>query len=232
MADRGKASPDRVTQQRLFAASAGHCQNPHCNASLFEENQGGTVHVAEMAHVFAAKDDGPRGRAELSPAERGAFENLIVLCSSCHTKIDKAEADYPPEMLLEWKSAHQTAIENLFGAVKFATRAEALSAIEPLMLENSSLFNSLNPSLPYGENPESELAEKWKAAMRTRILPNNRRILVLLDRNRDLMNEGERLTLEEFRQHVNDLTLRHFTEFASADQRRFPPAMKMMMKDE
>lgn len=177
MADRGKASPDRVTQQRLFAASAGHCQNPHCNASLFEENQGGTVHVAEMAHVFAAKDDGPRGRADLSPAKRGAFENLIVLCSSCHTKIDKAEADYPPDMLLEWKSAHQAAIENLFGAVKFATRAEVLSAIEPLMLETSSLFNSLNPSLPYGENPESELAEKWKAAIRDGLKTHRKPIL-------------------------------------------------------
>lgn len=232
MADRGKAAPDRVTQQRLFAASAGHCQNPHCNASLFEENQGGTVHVAEMAHVFAAKDEGPRGRAELSPAERGAFENLIVLCSSCHTKIDKAEADYPPEMLLGWKASHQAAIENLFGAVKFTSRTEALKAIEPLILENNSLFSSLNPNLPYGENPESELAEKWKAAMRTRVLPNNRRILVLMDRNRDLMNEAERRTLEEFRQHVDDLTVRHFTEFANADQRRFPPNMAKMMRDE
>lgn len=232
MADRGKAAPDRVTQQRLFAACAGHCQNPHCNASLFEEHQGGTVHVAEMAHVFAAKDEGPRGRAELSPAERGAFENLIVLCSSCHTKIDKAEADYPPEMLLGWKASHQAAIEKLFGAVKFTSRTEALKAIEPLMLENNSLFSSLNPNLPYGENPESELAEKWKAAMRTRILPNNRRILVLMDRNQDLMNETERRTLEEFRQHVDDLTVRHFTEFASADQRRFPPGMAKMMRDE
>jgi hypothetical protein len=232
MADRGKAAPDRATQQRLFAASAGYCQNPHCNVSLFEETKEGSVHVAELAHIFAANDDGPRARKELPASERGAFENLIVLCPSCHTKVDKAEADYPAETLLGWKRTHQTAIEKLFGAVKFATRAEAFAAIEPLMLENSSLFGNLNPNLPYAENPESELAEKWKAAMRTRILPNNRRILVLLDQNRNLLSEGERLTLEEFRQHVDDLTLRHLTEFAPADQRRFPPEMAKMMRDE
>lgn len=232
MADRGKATPNRVTQQRLFASSAGYCQNPACNAPLFEETDAGAVHVAELAHVFAANDDGPRARKELSAAERGAFENLIVLCPLCHTKIDKAEADYPAEVLLGWKDSHQAAIQKLFGAVKFATRAEALKAIEPLMLENRSLFGALNPDLPYGENPESEMAEKWQGTMRTRILPNNRRILALLDSNRDLMSEEERLTLEEFRQHVDDLALRHLTEFAPADQRRFPLAMTKMMQGE
>jgi hypothetical protein len=68
--------------------------------------------------------------------------------------------------------------------------------------------------------------------MKTRIFPNNRRILALLDMNRDLMSEAERLTVEEFRQHVDDLALRHFTEFAPADQRRFPPGMNKIMREE
>ena len=64
------------------------------------------------------------------------------------------------------------------------------------------------------------------------ILPNNRKILALLDANRGLMRENELRTLEEFRQHVDDLALRHLTDFAPVDQRRFPPGMAQMMKEE
>jgi hypothetical protein len=231
MASRGKAAPDRITQQRLFASSGGYCQNPNCNEPLFRETGTEIIHIAELAHVFAANDDGPRAPGELSAAERGAFENLIVLCSSCHTEIDKAESDYPPALLQEWKARHQVALQEAFGAQKYASRIEVRKAIERLLAENRALFVALNPELPCNENPESEIATKWQAAMRTQILPNNRRILAVLDLNRELMNDNEQLVLEQFRQHVNDLTLRHLTDVAPADQARFPADMATMMTE-
>jgi len=78
---RGAASPDAHTQRRLFAASAGYCQNPSCANELFVDAAGKSIHIAEMAHVFAATDGGPRTNANLSKEERGAFENLIMLCA-------------------------------------------------------------------------------------------------------------------------------------------------------
>ncbi|MBT9471825.1 MAG: hypothetical protein V4514_04235 [Pseudomonadota bacterium] len=221
-----------MTQQRLFASSAGYCQNPACNTPLFKDTGSEVVHIAELAHVFAANADGPRAPGELTEAERGAFENLIVLCASCHTKIDKAEADYPVELLREWKASHQAAISKIFGATKLASRWEVRKVIEPLLAENWSLFESLNPNLPYSENPESEIAAKWQGAMRQRILPNNRRILAMLDENREYMTAGEVQVLEQFRQHVDDLGLRHLTDVAPADQCLFPAAMTTMMVDE
>lgn len=87
---RGAASPGAQTQRRLFAASAGYCQNPGCSNELFVGAAGKSIHIAEMAHVFAANDSGPRAKPDLSKEERGAFENLVMLCANCHTRVDKA----------------------------------------------------------------------------------------------------------------------------------------------
>src|ERR1700687_1051764 len=97
---RGAASPNAHTERRLFAASSGYCQNPDCSRELFIDYPQKPIHVAEMAHVFAARDDGPRANRELSKEERGAFENLILLCSLCHTIIDKAPEVYSDRIVL------------------------------------------------------------------------------------------------------------------------------------
>lgn len=231
MAGRGKAAPDRVTQQRLFCASGGYCQNPRCHAELFKATENGVVHIAEMAHVFAANAEGPRPPGEMSEEERGAFENLIVLCSSCHTEVDKAEQNYPPEVLLDWKASHQASLQKTFGAERYANRADVRQIIEPLLAKNRALFEALNPNLPYSQNPESEIAGKWQTAVRSSIIPNNRRVLAILDTNRYLMNQEEKTVLEEFRQHIDDMALRHLTDVAPPDQRRFPVAMDTMMTE-
>jgi hypothetical protein len=63
---RGAASPNAHTERKLFAASGGYCQNPDCSRELFIDYPEKRIHVAEMAHVFAANDDGPRANRELS----------------------------------------------------------------------------------------------------------------------------------------------------------------------
>ena len=68
---RGRANPSANTRIRLFANSAGYCQNPACARALFVETaKGDAVHFAEMAHLFAASNVGPRANTNLS--EEGA----------------------------------------------------------------------------------------------------------------------------------------------------------------
>ena len=98
---RGAASPNAHTQRRLFAASAGYCQNPGCSNELFINASGKSIHVAEMAHVFAATDGGPRTNRALSEEERGSFENLVMLCANCHTMVDKAPEAFPDSAMLK-----------------------------------------------------------------------------------------------------------------------------------
>lgn len=149
---RGAASPDTHTQRRLFATSAGYCQNPGCSNELFVNVAGEVIHIAEMAHVFAANDGGPRAKPELSTEARGAFENLVMLCANCHTKVDKAPDAFPDTMMLGWKREHANKLQGLFGAVRFGDRAGARQVVEPLLAKNHAIFKQVRPS--YRRRPQ------------------------------------------------------------------------------
>jgi hypothetical protein len=226
---RGAASPDAHTQRRLFAASAGYCQNPSCANELFVDAAGESFHIAEMAHVFAANDDGPRAKPELSKEERGAFENLVVFCANCHTMVDKAPDAFPDSMILQWKREHANKLQGLFGAVRFDNRTVARQVVEPLLAQNLAIFQQYGPHIEAARNPESGAAERWKRKMLTRILPNNRRVLAILDTNRHLLGDGEKLTLERFRQHIDDLEAFHI-EGNRQDASRFPDDLSKILE--
>lgn len=228
---RGKASPDQQTRLRLFAASGGFCQRPDCHRNLFVDTDSGTIHIAEMAHLFAANDRGPRANTQLTEEERGAFENLILLCPSCHKIVDKAPSAFSDEMLCEWKRCHAERIAATFGAVEYSSRQAARAAIELVLAENGAIFEEYGPENQYRFDPESELAHVWQRKMRSRILPNNRKVLAILDANRRHLNGQELRTLEEFRQHIDDLEVRHFGEGIAAVGRRFPDGMGDILMD-
>ena len=218
---RGAASPNAHTQRQLFAASAGYCQNPACYSQLFEDAAGQSFHIAEMAHICAANDGGPRGNQNLSQEQRGAFDNLLLLCANCHTRVDKAPGAYPDQMILGWKREHANKLRGLFGATEFNDRAAARQAVEPILAENHKIFNQYGPHIEAAQNPESGAAERWKRKMLTRILPNSRRLLGISDANRVLLRDDETAALEQFRQHVDDLEAFHIEELKQ-DASRFP----------
>lgn len=226
---RGAASPDLHTQRRLFAASAGYCQNPGCVNELFVETSSDSLHIAEMAHVFAANDGGPRAKPELSREERGAFENLIMLCANCHTIVDKAPDSFPDQTMLGWKRDHANKLQGLFGAVRFDSRLAARQVVEPLLAQNRAIFQQYGPHIEAAHNPESGAAEQWKRKMLTRILPNSRRMLAVLDANRHFLSDKERATLERFRQHIDDLEAFHI-EDNKQDASRFPAELQAILE--
>lgn len=45
--------------------------------------------VGHEAHIVAEEDDGPRGDPSMPVSERNAYPNLILLCPTHHTLIDK-----------------------------------------------------------------------------------------------------------------------------------------------
>lgn len=227
---RGKASPNAHTQRRLFASSAGYCQNPACSEKLFNEAEGKRFLIAELAHVFAAQDDGPRPNTELSEEERGAFENLIVLCANCHTMVDKASEAFPDSMMKRWKREHEQKLLGLFGIQKFDDRGAVRDVIEPLLMENRTVFDMYGPHIEEAQNPESGAAERWKRKVLTFIIPNNRKILSFIDANHHLLLDNEKLTKERFRQHIDDLEAFHI-ENIRQDSSRFPVEMADIYKD-
>lgn len=228
---RGKASPDTHTKLRLFADAAGYCQRPGCNRRLFVDVDSKNIQIAEMAHIVAASDQGPRAQSTLAIEERGAYENLILLCPLCHAIIDKSPDDFPDRTVQEWKRDHFERIAHIFGGIEFSSRRQTREAIEPVMVENRVVFEDFGPNNEYRHNPESELAGIWQSKVCSTILPNNRRLLAILDANRRHLCDSERPIVEHFRQHVADLEARHLGEGGAVLGRLYPVEMQSILRD-
>ncbi len=153
-----------------------------------------------------------------------------MLCANCHTIVDKAPAAYPDAMMLGWKSDHAEKLRALFGVIAFDSRQAAREAVEPILAKNRAIFEQYGPHIEAAENPESGAAERWKRKMLTHILPNNKRVLALLDANRTLLLGDERNTLEIFRQHVDDLEGFHIENLKN-DAARFPIGIVSILGD-
>ena len=215
---RGKASPDRFTQFKLFANSGGYCQNPSCNENLYKSFESDDIHIAEIAHIISA-NEGARKNSKLTPEEKGSFENLILLCPNCHTTIDKAEDSFPVETIIKWKEDHKKKLHATFGIEKFENRKDAKNAIEPFLRENRSIFDTYGPNTEERFNPESNTLRIWVKKIREFIIPNNRKIFELINSNYSLLNEDEKIQFEKFKLHLNDFEAKHlFAEEENGSQ--------------
>ena len=225
---RGNVSPNMPTRLRLFAQSAGHCQRPECRQPLFLGGGNKTVHYGEVAHIIAASPIGPRGNASPSIAV-ASYENLILLCPTCHTIIDKAPEAYPVSLVREWKRQHARRLAEAFGAVEYPDRASARHVIERALGENRAIFDHCGPHNPYRMDPESEDAAVWQRKVRSTVLPNNRKVLLVLDANRRHLSTKEKKVVEAFRLHVDDLEARHLGVEGAVRGRRFPQRMNAVL---
>ena len=227
---RGKAHPDTNTKLKLFSHSGGFCQNPSCDKLLFPEEHPENIHIAEMAHIFSCADNGPRAKPELTADERGAYENIILLCANCHTEIDKAPEKYDDAIVARWKRDHWQKITAALGVVKFSCRNELWDCIEPLLAENRAIHRAFGPDLDYRHNPEAAEATAWQARVRISIIPNSNRTLAILNANRHLLTADEVDTISDFKVHVDGLVLRHL-DGQNFPNTRFPSKMENVAKD-
>lgn len=221
---RGKAHPDSATKLKLFTDSAGFCQNPRCNTHLFPEGFENFPHIAEMAHIFAATDGGPRTDPKLTAEERGAYDNIILLCANCHTLVDKTPDEHPAALMSAWKRQHLEKVERAFGVSKVGSRAELREIIQPLLAENAAIHAEIGPDNDYRFNPEAHEASVWKERVKRTIIPNSLKILAISDVNSGLLQEEEARTLERFRYHVQGLIMKHLDGENLANS-RFPAGM-------
>jgi hypothetical protein len=205
---RGKASPDRFTQFKLFANSGGFCQNPSCNENLYKSFEADEIHIAEIAHIISV-NKGARKNNKLSPEEKGSFDNLILLCPNCHTTIDKAEDSFSVETILKWKDEHQQKLHVTFGIQKFQNRQQAKNALEPFFRENKLIFETYGPNTDDRFNPESSAPKIWIKKIREFIIPNNRKISELINTNYSLLNDDEKNEFEKFKLHLHDFEAKH-----------------------
>lgn len=228
MANR-KAIPN-ATKLRLFAAAAGHCQKPECLDLLFPAEMGGDKHIAEMAHVIPHGEAGPRHEERPSDDfDVDAFENLILLCPTCHTKVDKDPEAYPRNTLLDWKANHLARLALKQGIKAYGDREQARAAIADILAENRAIWEQFAPEhgSEFEYNPESSTAAAWDQRVRSVILPNHFRALAIIKANLGLSTEDERRAFAEYQEHVRGLSERHICGIPGRAI-RFPSSMEDM----
>lgn len=216
------------TKLRLFAASGGHCQRPECLAALYPSELSGVKHIAEMAHVLPHAEAGPR--KEERPDEGfdpDSFDNLILLCPTCHTIIDKKPDAYPRSTLLTWKREHLSNLAAHQGITEYDSREDVRNAISERMDENRAIWKKFAPvdGSEFEYNPESEVASLWEQRVKGVILPNHYQVLSILKLNTNHMTEPERQVYAEYKEHVRGLTDRHICGVAG-QAIKFPKEME------
>lgn len=154
-----KSIPTDV-ERKLYAESMGRCMNPDCQAELFRE-KGDVIEKAHITPYCKTADN--------------VYENLVVLCPTCHTDFDKNDA-FPPEEVKQWKQIRKEELDKLFGK-KYATFNELQLQVAPILSENKSIYEN------YYLNDQKDLWDKFEG----RILANNRKLKVLLENNLGLI---------------------------------------------
>ncbi|MGA3180255.1 MAG: HNH endonuclease [Verrucomicrobiota bacterium] len=91
------------TIKRLFGMSSNRCAIPECKSPLII----GEVVVGEICHIRARRKGGARHDPELTAEEKDQFDNLILLCSTCHKLIDSCPGEYTSEWLRSIKASHE-----------------------------------------------------------------------------------------------------------------------------
>ncbi|WP_318578389.1 hypothetical protein [Ochrobactrum sp. AN78] len=93
----------------LFGMSGNQCAHPDCSEPIIASatDYSDAKVIGQIAHIYAHSDGGPRSIEGLTPAERDAASNLLLLCPTCHVKVDAQHETYPGAMLLTWKSQHE-----------------------------------------------------------------------------------------------------------------------------
>lgn len=186
----------------LWGRAGGRCSKPDCDEDLTTLIETGNYTVGEMAHIIGNKPTAARGTPE---GGVDTYDNLILLCPTHHTHIDKApEGTYTVEMLHDWKKKQEDVISNAGKTVRFSSFSELCLAVARLLIANKKVFESVGPlSSIANTDPNSNAYLIWELRRADRILPNNRKILNLIDSNEQLIEDVSIIQLvEEFRLHA------------------------------
>ena len=233
--------PKPETLRKLYIFSGNMCAMPDCKNVLIDKD--GTW-LGEVAHIHAASDGGPRANPSLSPEERRSADNLILICSICHTKIDSKETQYSAEQLREIKTAHEAIYRNGL------QQAELKDCVDEYTITWPQSLGALD-AIPSDEHYKEAFKSLHTVATRLSQVPTPTRIFLTkcLRRssearfpyqNKDLIAdaeeirqaisvEGKQISRNEITSHIRILEKYNFACFEEIDDQE---TGKIMLGDE
>jgi hypothetical protein len=217
----------------VLARSGGYCANPSCRRDLFPPIAVGRIATIDrLAHIIGQSPAGPRGTDPLSLETRNDGSNIILLCPTCHDIVDDMNATdiFTPELLHEWKRDHERRVRHGAAIPTFESREDLNAVVAPLLDENHGIWRNLGPESAAAADPVSEAAAQWQNRVLHAIIPNNRRILELVDANRPLLDAEELQVVEDFRVHAAALDLNYTSGRWRAGAPRFPDSFSDLFR--
>jgi HNH endonuclease len=217
-----------VDSKLLWGRAAGLCSNPQCKKDLTVIlAERGSYNIGEMAYIIARSVDDPRGRTQPGA---DTYDNLILLCPTCHTLVDKGPSEYPPKLLHRWKADHENAIREAGSSLKFDDVAKLKSAVTRLLQDNHYIWKSFGPQSDIASsNPGSNASEIWGLRKLDAIVPNNSELVNIVQNNLDLLSDKEYEAFLSFKNHAAAFEqnqygrLDHYPTFPTDFESKFKP---------
>jgi hypothetical protein len=123
-----KSSPIKQVQSRsirsltklmLYVRAGGRCEFDGHNKYLLEHPLTFLeINLAQVAHIVAFNEGGPRGETAPRPVDVNDIDNLMLLCHDCHKLIDDHPERYSVATLKEYKKKHEERIKHVTGLSK------------------------------------------------------------------------------------------------------------------
>ncbi|NOR44547.1 MAG: HNH endonuclease [Candidatus Delongbacteria bacterium] len=199
----------------LWGRAAGICSNPDCRKDLttvLEKQR--SYNIGEMAHVIAKSKDGPRGTAN---GGDDTYENLILLCPTCHKHIDKSPKGlYKAEQLFDWKKKHEEDIRSRGTDRKFTDISELKKEVSSLLIENRIIWEKYGPKSEIAQkDPASNSYKIWEIRKTQTIFSNNQKIINLIQNNSELLSGKEFRSFLLFKNHAVSFEVNHYCRLDS-----------------
>lgn len=192
----------------LWSAAGGRCAFAGCWERLcyHEAEDAAPYTLGEMAHICGDKPGANRHDVGQTDSQRDDYENLILLCPTHHTLIDRKEneAVYTVEILHAMKAEHEARVLERLDQDPMPTKQDIARAILPLLEENRQSWAQYGPLSELARTqPHNESAHAvWMSERLSVIIPNNRKIAVLLEEHRSLFDADEQGVVAAFFLHV------------------------------
>ena len=146
----------------LWGLAAARCAFPKCRLPLVMETTAfdPTATIGEMAHIVAHSTaaNAPRPDAHFDEALRDSYENLVLLCDTHHSMVDKQPNTYTVTDLRSWKRDHEKWVdENLREKMTHVTFVELEMVTKALVVSGHRVETSYTLTPPKQKMDRNDL---------------------------------------------------------------------------
>lgn len=193
----------------LWSNAAGRCSFTGCGERLTVDQAGEAAPytLGEMAHIKGKRKGANRYDKKQTAEQRDSYGNLILLCPTHHTLIDKPEneKEYTVDILLEMKMVHERSISKRLEAEDLSDIEKVKDKIAIYLAENKQAWLQYGPLSELAQqNPHSdEIYAVWTSERLSTIVPNNRKIVNILKTYRKLFARNHQSIISSFLSHAN-----------------------------